>query len=133
MIRPRARAVRLAAAPPGLADGAGTEVARPGQPRVQLRALLFQLVKRLLGHPGSPLEVLTLPDYLTSLELPGIPTYVSRTQHELAAYGMSVLRGWMHSGYVFKLAAGRGFAMYPTEAELEELFRDSDTRARSWP
>jgi DNA-directed RNA polymerase specialized sigma24 family protein len=51
-----------------------------------------------------------------------------RFEHELAAYGMSVLRGWMHSGYVFKLAAGRGFAMHPTEAELEELFRDSVAR-----
>jgi len=53
MIRLRASAVRPAAAPPRLADAAGTEVAGPGQPRVQLCAASFQLVKRLLGHPGS--------------------------------------------------------------------------------
>jgi hypothetical protein len=51
-----------------------------------------------------------------------------RFEEELAAYGMSVLRGWMHSGYIFKLAAGRGFSMHPTDCELEELFRDSDAR-----
>lgn len=51
-----------------------------------------------------------------------------RFEEELAAYGLSVLRGWMYSGYVFKLAAARGFALHPTEAELEELFRDSDAR-----
>jgi hypothetical protein len=55
------------------------------------------------------------------------PRY-QRFEEELAAYGMSVLRGWMHSGYIFKLAAGRGFSMHPTEFELEELFRNSDAR-----
>jgi hypothetical protein len=79
MTRLRARAVRLAAAPPGLVDAAGTEVAGPGQPRVQLCAAPFQLVKRLLGHPGSPLEVLTLPDYRASLEFPSTPTNLSHT------------------------------------------------------
>jgi hypothetical protein len=51
-----------------------------------------------------------------------------RFEEELAAYGMSVLRGWMHSGYIFKLAAGRGFSLHPSDFELEELFRDSDAR-----
>lgn len=51
-----------------------------------------------------------------------------RFEEELAAYGMSVLRGWMHSGYIFKLAAGRGFSLYPSDSELEELVRDSDAR-----
>jgi DNA-directed RNA polymerase specialized sigma24 family protein len=51
-----------------------------------------------------------------------------RFEEELAAYAMSVLRGWMHSGYVFKLTAARGFALNPSDAELDELFRDSDVR-----
>ncbi|MFY1573333.1 hypothetical protein ACN26Z_00365 [Verrucosispora sp. WMMD703] len=51
-----------------------------------------------------------------------------RFEDELAAYGMAVLRGWMHSGYVFTLSATRGFSLNPSEAELEELFRDSDAR-----
>lgn len=51
-----------------------------------------------------------------------------RFEHELARYGMSVLRGWMHSGYVFHLTSARGFALHPSAAELEELHRDSDAR-----
>lgn len=51
-----------------------------------------------------------------------------RFQDELAKYGMSVLRGWMYTGYIFQLTAGRGFALNPTDRELEELHRDSDTR-----
>jgi DNA-directed RNA polymerase specialized sigma24 family protein len=47
---------------------------------------------------------------------------------ELAAYGISVLRGWMHSGYMFKLTAARGRNLHPTEWELERLARDSDVR-----
>jgi hypothetical protein len=49
-------------------------------------------------------------------------------EDELARYGMSVLRGWMYSAYVFQLAAGRGFALHPSDHELEELHRDSDVR-----
>lgn len=55
------------------------------------------------------------------------PRY-DRFEHELAAYGISVMRGWMHSGHVFKLVTSRGFCLYPGEAELEELLRDSDAR-----
>lgn len=51
-----------------------------------------------------------------------------RFEEELAGYGMSVLRGWMHSGYIFELTAARGFALNPSEFELEELTRDSDIR-----
>lgn len=47
---------------------------------------------------------------------------------ELARYGMSVLRGWMYTGYVFQLTAGRGFALHPSDRELEEMHRDSDVR-----
>jgi DNA-directed RNA polymerase specialized sigma24 family protein len=55
------------------------------------------------------------------------PRY-QRFQDELARYGMSVLRGWMYTGYIFQLTAGRGFALNPTDRELEELHRDSDAR-----
>ena len=34
----------------------------------------------------------------------------------------------MYSGYIFKLAAARGFALHPSDAELEELQRDSEVR-----
>ena len=51
-----------------------------------------------------------------------------RFENELAAYAMSVMRGWMHSGFIFKLAAARGFSLNPSGEELEELFRDSDAR-----
>jgi DNA-directed RNA polymerase specialized sigma24 family protein len=51
-----------------------------------------------------------------------------RFEGELAAYGISVLRGWMHSGYVFRIAAGRGFNLAPTEYELEKMVRDTDIR-----
>jgi DNA-directed RNA polymerase specialized sigma24 family protein len=39
-----------------------------------------------------------------------------------------VLRGWLHSGYVFQLAAARNFTLHPSDVELEELHRDSDAR-----
>lgn len=54
--------------------------------------------------------------------------HYQRFENELARYGVSVLRGWMYTGYVFELAAGRGLTLHPTEAELEELHRDSDIR-----
>ncbi|MCC3655848.1 hypothetical protein LIX60_31185 [Streptomyces sp. S07_1.15] len=55
------------------------------------------------------------------------PHYV-RFEDELARYGISVLRGWLYSGYVFKLVASRGFDLKPHELELEELAHDSDLR-----
>ncbi|MER7671216.1 hypothetical protein ABTY61_22495 [Kitasatospora sp. NPDC096128] len=47
---------------------------------------------------------------------------------ELVRYGIAVLRAWMHSGYIFKLVAQRGFGLSPHELELEELHRNSDLR-----
>lgn len=55
------------------------------------------------------------------------PRY-DRFVSELAAYGISVMRGWMHSGYIFKLTAARGRSLHPTEWELERLVRMSDVR-----
>ncbi|MER7042910.1 hypothetical protein [Streptomyces microflavus] len=54
--------------------------------------------------------------------------WYERFEDELARYAMSVLRGWMYSGFVFKLVALRGFDLKPDELELEELVRDSDLR-----
>ncbi len=51
-----------------------------------------------------------------------------RFEEELARYGTAVMRAWMHSGYVFKFAASRGFALHPSAAELEELHREPDAR-----
>jgi hypothetical protein len=67
-----------------------------------------------------------LVDKLAAGDFTG-PRY-RRFEEELAAYGMSVLRGSMHSGYIFKLTTGRGFALHPSDSELEELVRDSDAR-----
>ncbi|MFE6486760.1 hypothetical protein ACFVGN_28015 [Streptomyces sp. NPDC057757] len=47
---------------------------------------------------------------------------------ELVRYGISVLRGWMHSGFIFRLVAERGFGLHPHELDLEELASDSDLR-----
>ncbi|MFJ8787024.1 hypothetical protein [Streptomyces sp. NPDC102476] len=54
--------------------------------------------------------------------------HYGRFEEELARYGISVLRGWLYSGYVFKLVASRGFDLKPHELELEELAHDSDLR-----
>jgi DNA-directed RNA polymerase specialized sigma24 family protein len=54
------------------------------------------------------------------------PLY-DRFRDELARYGISVLCGWMRSGYVFHLAAQRGVGLHPTEQELDEFQRDRDT------
>jgi hypothetical protein len=51
-----------------------------------------------------------------------------RFEEELAAYGISVLRGWLYTGYILQLASKRGFHLKPTEFELAELARDSDAR-----
>ncbi|SOE12137.1 DNA-directed RNA polymerase specialized sigma subunit, sigma24 family [Streptomyces sp. 2323.1] len=55
------------------------------------------------------------------------PRY-ERFEEELARYGISVMRGWMYSGFVFKLVASRGFNLLPHDVELEQLARDSDLR-----
>lgn len=47
---------------------------------------------------------------------------------ELVRYGISVLRGWMHSGYIFDLVAQRGFNLNPHELDLGDLATDSDLR-----
>jgi hypothetical protein len=51
-----------------------------------------------------------------------------RFETELARYGMSVLRGWLHSAYIFKLTADRGFHLHPNDDVLDELHRDPDAR-----
>jgi DNA-directed RNA polymerase specialized sigma24 family protein len=51
-----------------------------------------------------------------------------RFRDELARYAVSVLSGWMYSGYVFQLAAGRGLVLRPTAAELDELHREPSLR-----
>lgn len=67
-----------------------------------------------------------LRDELASCDFTG--QRYQRFENELARYGMSVLRGWMYSGFVFQLATGRGFALHPSDRELDELHRDPDVR-----
>ncbi|MGW6890387.1 hypothetical protein ACWGKK_36535 [Streptomyces chartreusis] len=55
------------------------------------------------------------------------PRY-DRFVEELVRYGISVLRAWMHSGYIFKLVAERGYGLKPHERELEELASNSELR-----
>jgi hypothetical protein len=51
-----------------------------------------------------------------------------RFEEELARYGTAVLRAWMHSGYIFRLVASRGFPLYPSAAELDVLCHDHEAR-----
>ncbi|GGV30705.1 hypothetical protein GCM10010245_49680 [Streptomyces spectabilis] len=51
-----------------------------------------------------------------------------RFAEELARYGISVFRAWMHSGFLFQLLAAHGFDLHPDEHEIEELARDGDVR-----
>jgi hypothetical protein len=67
-----------------------------------------------------------LRDELAAQDFSG-PRY-GRFQEELARYGTAVLRAWMYSGYIFNLVSARGFAIHPTDTELEELHRDSEVR-----
>jgi DNA-directed RNA polymerase specialized sigma24 family protein len=55
------------------------------------------------------------------------PRY-DRFEEKLARYGISVLRAWMHSGFIFRLVAERGLGLRPHERELEELGSNSDLR-----
>lgn len=55
------------------------------------------------------------------------PRY-ERFVNELVRYGISVLRGWMHSGFIFQLVADRGFGLRPHELDLEDLASNSDLR-----
>jgi hypothetical protein len=126
----------------GVAPAAGGRAARvqPSGPSgsdlggpIPLDAILANIKPELVADARRQQENLQrrmadqeLLGKLAASEFTG-PRY-RRFEEELAAYGMSVLRGWMHSGYIFKLAAGRGFSLYPSDSELEELFRDSDAR-----
>ncbi len=53
------------------------------------------------------------------------PLY-DRFRDDLARYAMSVLVGWMRSGYIFHLTTRRGLALHPTERDLDRLRRDAD-------
>lgn len=55
------------------------------------------------------------------------PRY-DRFVQELVRYGISVLRAWMHSGYIFKLVSERGYGLKPHELDLEELAANSELR-----
>jgi hypothetical protein len=49
-------------------------------------------------------------------------------ENDLARYAISVLRAWMYSGSIFKMAASRGYGLNPHELDLERLTSDSGLR-----
>jgi hypothetical protein len=51
-----------------------------------------------------------------------------RFEEELADYGVSVLRAWMRSGFVFTLNGRAGISVHATASEFDELARDPDAR-----
>ena len=55
------------------------------------------------------------------------PLY-DRFADELARYGVAVLCGWMYSGYVFVLSAGRGLHVGPSHDEIDELHAEPEVR-----
>jgi len=46
----------------------------------------------------------------------------------LVRYAVSVMRGWLHSGHVLRLAKLRGYDPHPSEPELTSLATVSDAR-----
>ena len=78
------------------------------------------------SEPGHLSTDRKLVDALAEVGFAG-PRF-DRFRDELARYALSVLSGWMYSGYVFQLTARRGFALWPTAAELDELHYDADLR-----
>ncbi|MFE0332345.1 hypothetical protein ACFW08_37275, partial [Streptomyces sp. NPDC058960] len=55
------------------------------------------------------------------------PRY-TRFAEELTRYGISVLQGWMSTGWVFALTARLGFPLHPTEREQAELAGNPELR-----
>lgn len=49
-------------------------------------------------------------------------------EEALTRYAVSVMKGWIHSGHIFRLAATRGYDIRPTEAELRALCEEPDDR-----
>jgi len=110
-------------------EGAGSKLGAP----VSLSEVLRGIAPARAGETRRMQENLErraadqeLRDELASRDFDG--RRYQKFEEELARYGMSVLRGWMYTGYVFQLAAGRGFALHANDRELEELHRDSDVR-----
>jgi hypothetical protein len=110
-------------------EGAGSDLGAP----VPLSEVMRGIAPAFAGQARRLQENLErraadqeLRDELASCDFGG--QRYQRFEEELARYGMSVLRGWMYSGYIFQLAAGRGFSLHPSDRELEELHRDSDLR-----
>lgn len=85
------------------------EDARRAQERLLVRLGDAQLLTRLTkaGFKGSEYD---------------------KFEGDLIAYALPVLRGWLYTGYVFTLTAKRGWALYPSDLELDRLRSDSDLR-----
>lgn len=55
------------------------------------------------------------------------PKY-DRFADELAAYGMGVMRGWLHSGYAFAISTSRGYPLRTEERDLHLFATDATAR-----
>ena len=113
-----------------LQPGAGADIAAPVPPPDVLRgissisdvAAARQLEESLRRRAADQ----RLRDELATHNFSG-PQY-QQFERELVRYGTSVLRAWMYTGYVFKLASSRGYCLRPSEVELGALHRESDVR-----
>ncbi|MFE6130087.1 hypothetical protein ACFQ6Q_17760 [Streptomyces sp. NPDC056437] len=74
-----------------------------------------------------PPKLTSLPENCASAKLTEPPEN-DAPPNLTARYAISVLRAWMYSGYIFKMAAGRGYGLNPHELDLERLAADSDLR-----
>jgi DNA-directed RNA polymerase specialized sigma24 family protein len=105
---------------------------RPDQPVLQRDLLSATARVFILDAPGPEDNVerrqadQTLIAELALDDFAG-PRY-ERFEDELARYGISVLCGWMRSGHIFQRTAACGFALHPTDHELDELYREDTTR-----
>ena len=51
-----------------------------------------------------------------------------RFENDLSSYALSVLQGWLRTGFIFHLAAKGGYVLSPSAADLEDLARDHVAR-----
>lgn len=142
----RARAERSSIQParaeqvgPGRADGAsGSARCTPdegvtGPAPVSASAISYGVSDRYRAEVAKAEELLErrLADTELVLALRNAGFAGSRYErfaNDLAAYGLSVMRGWLHSGYVFALTKSRGYPLHPHERDLEQLAASADHR-----
>jgi DNA-directed RNA polymerase specialized sigma24 family protein len=79
------------------------------------------------GDPARCAADARLVSHLAEHNFTG-PDY-ERFENDLASYALSVLHGWLRTGFIFHLAAKAGYVLNPGAADLEDLARDSVARS----